>query len=82
MANETKLNAVKFAAASGIIWAILVALIAITSTYFPTWYSLFAECYGFLGYNTTITGIIIGLISGFIDGFIIAWAFAAIYNKL
>lgn len=36
----------------------------------------------YIGYNTTITGMLLGALYGFIDGFIAGYIFAWIYNKL
>lgn len=84
MAKEkgARLNAVKFGIAGGIIWAALVLFVTALSGYFPTWFSLFSECYGMLGYSASFLGAILGVIYGFIDGFILMWVFALIYNKL
>ena len=79
---KNKLNSLKFGIASGIIWSLLVLVTAIFSSQFPTWFNLFFECYGWLGYSSSLIGMFLGLIYGFIDGFVLGLVFAWIYNRL
>jgi len=81
--KASKLNAVKFGLAGGIIGAVTVFLITIFSGYFPAWYELFKECYGMFGYSAdSILGIILGIAYSFIDGFGLTWIFALVYNSM
>ena len=81
-AMEIKLNKCKVGFSAGILWALLVLLVTVFSSHFPTWYQLMSECYGMLGYSASGGGIILGPIYGFIDGFVLGFVFAWIYNKL
>jgi len=83
MKKELKINSVKFGIAGGIFWGLLVLLVGIFSSHFPTWTALFTECYGFMGFNpATFFGNVLGLVYGFIDGFIAFFAISWIYNWL
>jgi hypothetical protein len=84
MKKETKPNPTIIATSLSIITATLTlfttTLAAITS--FKTLTPILQILYGSLGYNTTITGVILGTLYVTIDTFIITWLLVWTYNKL
>jgi len=80
----SKINAVKFGLAAGILTAICIALTTIAGIYghFLDYNAIILSIYGSFGYSLSYVGALIGLIYGFIDGFVIAWLFAVLYNIL
>ena len=76
-----RLNACAFGLAFGIIWAIvifLVALIGMWSDWGDAFFKVFSSLY--VGTSATWGGAFIGLVWGFVDGFICFWLVALLYN--
>jgi len=82
--TKTKLNAVKFGLAGGIVTAVCVIVTTIAGIYgyFLEYNSLVVSIYGFLGYSLSWLGVFLGAVYSFIDGFVLTWLFAWVYNKL
>jgi len=65
-------------------------LFAVSMVFFSLWVIIFGTgqvvvnlaAIFYIGYNTTITGMMLGAIYGFIDGFIAGYILAWLYNKL
>ena len=86
MTKGTKLNALKFGLAGGIITVICVFFTGLATLigpgFFPSLTNFFTQIYGIFGLQANIFVVILTSILSFIDGFIITWIFALIYNKL
>ncbi|MBU4069969.1 MAG: bacteriophage holin [Nanoarchaeota archaeon] len=81
--KQTKINPKSAGLSLGI-------LFAVSMIFFSLWVIIFGTgqviinlaAIFYIGYNTTITGMLLGAIYGFIDGFIAGYLLAWIYNKL
>ena len=82
----TKLNAIKFGIAGGIITVICVFFTGLSTLigpgYVPSLTNFFAQIYSIFGLQANVFALTLTSILSFIDGFILTWIFAWIYNKL
>jgi len=76
-----RLNASAFGLAFGIIWAIVIFIVAIIGIW-SDWCGGFLQMMSsiYVGTSASWGGAFIGLIWGFVDGFIGAWLIALVYN--
>ena len=81
--SSGNLNAVRVGLALGKVTSIYMILLALFSKIFG-WGSVVLRLIGsmYVGYDTSLKGIIVGAVWGFIDAFIAGWLFALIYNHL
>jgi hypothetical protein len=81
--NIGNLNAIRVGLALGKVAGIYMVLLALFSKLFG-WGGLLLRLIGsiYVGYDTSLKGVIIGAVWAFIDMFIAGWLFAQIYNHL
>jgi len=86
MVKGTKLDALKFGLAGGVITVICVFFTGLAILIGPGFVSsltnFFTQIYGIFGLKVNLFAVILTSILSFIDGFILTWIFAVIYNKL
>ena len=81
--SKNQLNGQRIGLALGIVFALYLLLVALASKFFG-WGTpvvhLISSMY--IGYGTTVQGMLMGMLWGFIDFFIAGFIFAWVYNKL
>ena len=68
--------------AMGLLWAAAVVVLGLTARrgWGKEWRDLLADVY--LGYDSTMKGLVVGFIWAFADGFVGAYTLAWLYNRI
>lgn len=79
--NDSKLDSRALGLAAGTVWAAAVAVLALVSRtgWGAEWRELLAEVY--LGYDESLTGVLVGAAWAFLDAFIGGIALGKAYNR-